>query len=514
LDSAPAASIWARLLDLVASSPFTGTWTPPATALLTLLVLFAARRTLPPEDRHHGRTLLVFLIIGFLVGLVRTGFYALGAGATSVGVLLGIVTKFCVAVGAVGTAIIVFFVLVPGRLRFRVPSIVRDSVQAATFVMIAFAVLSQSGINVASLITTAGVLTAVIGLALQNTIANVFAGLMLNMDRELSEFDWVQVGDRIGQIVQIRWRSTILRTIDGDIALVPNSQMLSGEVYNYSRPSPRHRLWLRVTFDFRYPPNLVREMLVDAAREAPGVLSEPAPDALVSDFGESGVVYSLRFWIDTFARRGEIESEVRVRIWYAARRAGFEIPFPTRTIHMVSDADSKRLAADDETAARLRAVEKVDLFTPLEPAERARLAEGMRRVHFARGERILRQGDPGDSLYIIASGQVRVSLEGEGAEAVATLNEGDFFGETSLMTGAPRSATCTAASDVVLFVVDRAIAREVLTSRPGVAEEMSAILAARQAALAKLGGERAALGRAPENRKRLLTLIRDFFDLK
>ena len=177
----------------------------------------------------------------------------------------------------------------------------RDSLQAAAFVMIAFASLSQSGINVASLITTAGVMTAVIGLALQNTIANLFAGLMLNMDRELSEYDWVQVGTRVGQIVQIRWRSTILRTVDGDFALVPNSQMLSGEVYNYSRPSPRTRVWIRVLIDFRYPPNRVRQILSEAAKDAPGVLADPPPDALVSEFAESGVAYSVRFWIDSLA---------------------------------------------------------------------------------------------------------------------------------------------------------------------------------------------------------------------
>jgi hypothetical protein len=394
-----------------------------------------------------------------------------------------------------------------------VPSIVRDSVQAAAFVMIAFAALSQSGINVASLITTAGVLTAVIGLALQNTIANLFAGLMLNMDRELAEYDWVQVGTRTGQIVQIRWRSTILRTVDGDIALVPNSQMLAGEVYNFSRPSPRHRLWVRVMFHYRHAPNLVRQVLVDATRDAPGVLADPAPDALVADFAESGIAYSVRFWIDSLPRKKEIEGEVLARIWYAAKRANLEVPFPTRTVHMISTSDEKRSEADDERVARLRAVERVDLFTPLEPQERERLAEGMQLVTFARGERILRQGEPGDSLYIIASGQVKVSLA-EADESIATLKEGDFFGETSLLTGAPRSATCTAATDVVIYIVDRSIAREVLASRPAVAEEMSAILAARQADLAKRGGERALAGRVPENRKRILTLIRDFFDLK
>jgi small-conductance mechanosensitive channel/CRP-like cAMP-binding protein len=511
-------SIWARLLDLVASSPFTGTWMTPATALLALAVLAMARRMLSPEDRHHGRTLFVILAVGFLFGLFRLGLVALGAGKTAVAVLLGMVTTFCVALGAVGTAIIVFLVLVPARLRVRVPWIVRDSIQAAAFVLILFAALSQTGLNVASLITTAGVLTAVIGLALQNTLANLFAGLMLNMDRELGEYDWVQVGARTGQIVQIRWRSTVLRTVDGDIALVPNSQMLGNEVYNYSRPTLRHRVWLNVTFPFREPPNHVRQILTAAAREAPGVLADPPADALVASFGDKGVVYSVRFWIEAFARKRDIESEVLSRVWYAAHRAGLEIPFATQTIHMISDTDERRSLADDERQARLSAIERVDLFAPLEPEERERLAAGTKKVTFAGGEHILRQGDPGDSLYIIAAGEVQVSFadsSGGSDQPVATLRAGDFFGETSLMTGAPRSATCTALTDVTIFVVERSIAREVLAGRPAVAEEMSAILAARQAALSKRGGERGAIAaRSPEARKRLLTLIRDFLDLK
>ncbi len=508
-------SLWARLLDLTASSPFTGTWMSPATAVLSLLALIGARRLLPLNERHHGRSIFVFLTAGFVFGLFRLGLYALGAGQTTAGVLLGILTTFCVAIGVVGTGIIVFLIVVPGRLRVRVPSIVRDSVQAAAFVLIAFGALSQSGVNVASLITTAGVLTAVIGLALQNTIANLFAGLMLNMDRELSEADWVQVGQRLGQIVQIRWRSTILRTLDDDIVLVPNSQMLSGEVYNYSRPSSRTRVWLRVTLPYQHAPNYVREFLADTAKEAPGVLADPPPDALVAEFNDAGIAYWVRFWIDTVARKRDVEGEVLSRIWYATKRADMQLPFPTRQVYTLSDVDEKKTAADTDRMARQRAVESVDLFAPLAPVERERLAEGMHRFSFARGERILRQGEPGDSLYIIESGEVRVSLAGDGSDhAITLLKAGDFFGETSLMTGAPRSATCTAATDVVIYVVDRAIAREVLASRPEVAEEMSAILATRQAELAKRGDQRTAHARSPEHRKRILTLIRDFFDLK
>jgi small-conductance mechanosensitive channel/CRP-like cAMP-binding protein len=509
-------SIWEHLLELTAASPFTGDWMSLGTSLVALLVLLFARRMLPPDERHRGRALIVFLLIAFLVGLLRVGLIAAGAGESTGGRLLGVVITFCAAMGAVGTMLLVLLEVLPARARLRVPSILRDLVRAAAFVLIAFGVLTQSGVNVASQITTAGVLTAVIGLALQNTIANLFAGVMLNMDRELAITDWVQVGQRVGQIVQIRWRSTLLRNPDGDTIIVPNSQMLGQDVYNFSRPQPRHRVWLRVGFAYRHPPNTVREVLVAAAREVPFVLGEPLPDAFPVEFGESAVVYAVRFWIEAVGRQKEIEGEVLARIWYAAKRANLEIPFPIRTVHMHAETDEKRLlSAEVERAERMSAVERVDLFTPLERTERELLANSMQRATFAKGEVIIRQGEPGESLYLLSHGEVAVSLRRNGTDqTLAMLSPGQFFGEMSLMTGETRTATVIARTDVVAYVVDHATVQQVLTLRPQVADDMSAILAARQAALEKKGGELGArVDRTAENRKRLLSMVRDFFHL-
>jgi small-conductance mechanosensitive channel/CRP-like cAMP-binding protein len=509
-------SIWERLLHLTAASPFTGSWMSLGTALIAGTGLVLARRLLPRDDRHHGRGLLALLVISLLMGLLRTGLVAAGAAETIGAHLLAFVTTFCVATGAVGTVLMLALEVLPVRARIRVPTIFRDLVRAAVFVLIAFGVLSQSGVNVTSLITTAGVLTAVVGLALQNTIANLFAGAMLSMDRELSVDDWVQVGTRTGQIVQIRWRSTILRNNDGDTIIVPNGQMLGTEVYNFSRPRPNHRVWIRIGFHYRHPPNVVREVLAAAAREAPEVLPSPLPDAFPSEFGDHAVFYTLRFWINNIGRKRDIEGEVLSRVWYAAKRAGLEIPYPIHTVNVHTESEAQRQsAAEADSAERLRAVERLDIFAPLDRSERELLASGMQRVAFARGETIIRQGDAGSTLYVLAQGEVAVSLRrGSVDQEVATLRAGDFFGEMSLMTGEGRSATCTARTDTVAYLIDHATVRKVLNLRPTVADEMSAILATRQAALEKKGGEIPIfIDPAAERSRRLLSRIRDFFDL-
>jgi len=508
-------SVWQRLLEFTAAGAFTGTWMSIGTTVGALLAVVLLRRLLPRPDRQQGAATLILLLVGLLLGFSRLVFVAAGADMSTSGRVVNVLTTFFVALGVVNTAVLFLFEVVPARTRLRLPVILRDLVQMLAFVVILFGSLSQSGLaNFVSFITTSAVLTAVVGLALQSTITNLFAGIVLHMDGALNVGDWVQVGTRVGRISQIRWRSTILRTTDGDNVIVPNGQFTIHDVYNYSRPTSKHRLTVKVAFSYQHPPNEVRQLLVVAARGAPGVIAEPVPDAFATDFAENGMVYVVRFWIDDFVRAPEIEGEVRSRIWYAARRSGLEIPYPTRNVHVLSSTTAGAMDAD--TPERVAALRRIDLFAGLEPADLELLARGVRKVRFAAGEPIIRQGESGDSLFIIAQGDVLVSL-GQGGinQSVTTLKAGDFFGEMSLVTGEPRSATCTARTDVLCYVIDHDAFKGLLGERPQVAEQLSAILTSRQAALEKKGGElsaRAAL--ANEQRSKLLAKIRSFFDLR
>jgi small-conductance mechanosensitive channel/CRP-like cAMP-binding protein len=507
--------------QLAISSPFTGTWMRLATAVVGLVVVALLRRTLPPEQRHHGNGATVLLSLGLLLGLVALLLASAGAQASTTARVVGMLATFFVALGTINVGILLVFEVLPRRSRLRAPTILRDIIQMLSLVVILFGALSGSGAaNVVSFITTSAVLTAVIGLSMQTTLANLFAGVVLHMDRALSEGDWIQVGSRTGHIVDIRWRSTILRTTDGDNVILPNSQLLSQEVYNFSRPLPKHRLWVRVALAYRHPPSEVRRVLAAAVRATPGILPDPPADCVLLDFTESAIIYAVRCWISDFAHRVDIEGEVRARIWYAAQRAGLDIPLPTR--EPVADGAGTgtgatgRLPPSDIPAGRAL-LEQLDLFVNLEAPDRERLAQSMRLLCFGTGEPIITQGEPGDSLFIIARGQVQVSLAASGIEqVVATLRTGDFFGEMSLLTGEPRAATCSALTDVVCYTIDHRALKPLLAQRPQLAEHLSSVLVSRQAALEEKGGELSAraAARTRDQRKRLLTRIRAFFELR
>jgi small-conductance mechanosensitive channel/CRP-like cAMP-binding protein len=486
------------------------------TTLAILIALLFVRRLLPADRRRRGRTALAFLALSLLLRLVAGGLLSLEEpGAASVVSFLAILLE---SFGVTGVVALLVFDIGLARVHINVPSLVRDILMGLALAVITIGVLQTAGVNLVGLITTSAVLTAVIGLALQSTISNLFAGLSLQVDRTIGVGDWVLVGGRVGRVDEIKWRSTLLVTRDGDSVIVPNSHMLTNEVVNYSKPSRSHRVSLKLGVHYRHPPNEVKRVLVDAARGVRGVLDSPAPDCAPSEFGDSAVVYTLRYWVDDVQREVAIDGEIRTRVWYATQRAGVEIPFPIREVfmHEVSAERAER-EKEHEIDERANALAQTDLFGALDQNDRKILARTLRMISFADGERIIRQGEEGSSPYLVRAGEVGVRLAVDGAEReVATIHAGQFFGEMSLMTGEPRRATCVAKGDVTCYEMQYEAFRRVLEGKPQIAEQISSVLGSRQSALE---GERDNLSAeararaAAENSSRLLARIRDFFNL-
>jgi small-conductance mechanosensitive channel/CRP-like cAMP-binding protein len=488
-------------------------WVVLQWASVALLVALGLPYLVPGSRRHRGATVRVVLALaaGFALAgaAAETGDLAAPGGVLRLGAVLALV---CGLVGLLG--LLLFDVLLP-RLRVDVPSLVRDVSQVAVAAVAVLACLRLVGIDVLPLLTTSAVLTAIIGLALQATIANLFGGLSLQLDRTLQQGDWIETGDRAGRIAEIGWRSTRLVTKEGDTLFLPNSELVSGQVLNLSRPSTAHRESVQVKLHRQNPPGAVRALLVDAIGDVPGVLVYPPPDCVVLGLDDDTVTYAVRYWISEFELDAAIAGEVRVRLWYAARRAGLVERPPLAVVATVEAEASQDDRRPLDWDARLELLRSVDLLAALDDAGRQRFALGMRRLDFAAGEVILRQGTEGDALYLVDRGEVGVRIDVDGSTSeIATLGRGNVFGEMALLTGEPRVATCVARTEVSCYAIERGPFEVLLAERPEIAGDFARTLAARRSALEaqRLGLSAAARARLEaDERSRLLTRVRDVF---
>jgi len=252
------------------------------------------------------------------------------------------------------------------------------------------------------------------------------------------------------------------------------------------------------------------------------VAAKPAPNCVCLDFaqqgGDSFSVYAVRYWLTDLAADDPTSSAVRTRVFAALRRAEIPLALPAARLFLEQDdlAHAERKAQRD-LQRRRSALAAIELFAAITEEERNALAPRLSFVPFAKGEIITRQGAEAHWLYILGAGKVQVRAEWDGQERpIAELEAPSFFGEHGLMTGAPRSATIVALTEVECYRLDKAGFQHTLQARPDVARELAVVLAKRQqgllAARADLDAETRARLAATDS-KQILKKIQAFFGL-
>jgi small-conductance mechanosensitive channel len=405
------------------------------------------------------------------------------------------------------------------RVREQAPMapIIKDLVRALALVGVGLMGVRFAfpDVDIGAVMTTSAILSVVVGLALQESLSNVFSGIMLTIDRPFKQGDWIEVDGKEGKVLDANWRSTRVLTRDDDIIYVPNSTMAKGNIVNLTDPTPEHLCKKMIGIEYSAPPNKVRNVLVDVMTHVDGVIATPAPDVHISEFDDHAINYELRFWIIEYDRRVKIEAEIMRSVWYRLKRENIQIPYPIRDVYLHRAKPSHR---PDEVIELLK---KVDILQPLKEEEVTMLAEDLSHHLFGKGEAICKQGDPGSTFYIIKSGLIGVKVKGaDGVEVeVARLKPGSYFGEMSLLTGDPRSSTCTALEDSEMLCLDRDTFGVLLRENPPIAQTMSDILASRsQATQKRLSQERETMVRqSPEvesGSKKILEKIWTIFRAK
>ncbi len=351
-------------------------------------------------------------------------------------------------------------------VRSRTPRLLVDIVRLC-FVLIGM-VMVYSGIwqkDVSPLLTTFGVGSLVVGLALQDTLGNLFAGLALIFERPLAVGDWVQVGDTVGKVRQITWRSVRIVTRELNEITVPNSAISKDRIINYSSPNRLYGFKVTIGFSYDAPPSVVKEMLLATARETPGVVATPAPDPRTLEFAASSVTYELRVFIDDYDHLTDVRNDLMSRIWYSARRAGIQIPYPITTIHK-TEIPYQHPARDAEERCK-EVLRTTELFHELTDSEVDLLAREVSIDRYGKGEILLREGEVGDYFFVILDGtcSVVVASSHGGPIGVAAVGRGDVVGEMALLAGTARSATVRATSEVKAARVGKSSLSALLAQR-------------------------------------------------
>lgn len=210
-------------------------------------------------------------------------------------------------------------------------SIIKYAVLTIGFIII----LQTAGINLSSLAILFGALGIGIGFGLQNVINNFVSGLIILFERPIKVGDRIEVAGVAGDVTDISMRATTILTNDNISIIVPNSQFISETVINWSHTDRSVRFNYPIGVSYKEDPEMVKKVLLEIAYDNPGVLKNPKPDVLFTEYADSAMRFNLRVWTSEYINRpGVLKSQLYYEIYRRFRKTGIEIPFPQRDVHI------------------------------------------------------------------------------------------------------------------------------------------------------------------------------------
>lgn len=455
---------------------------------LTYYILYQLRPTLPPDANEQQR--MAQIASDWTRTLVSIAFW------------------LCLSLAAVRALNELVFLIFRKRKGYEAPSLMRDLFSLILFITALTLILRyNTEISFSALLPGSALLGVILGLALQDTLGNLFSGISLHADKPFQVGDVITVGKFTGVVTSITWRAVKIKTFSNHIVLVSNSSIAKESIEVCPRDGQNARI---VFFGAAYndSPVKVIHAVREAIRECENVLRYMTPVVRIRNYGDSNVEYEVKYWLSDYARYNDTDALVRQRIWYAFRRNGLTFAFPTRTIFMEHYGGKDNQADRETTADRLSAV---DIFAPLSSDELNALAIDAKGRVFAPGETIIRAGDNGSSMFVVHHGSVDIRVESNGMQrTIKRLNEGDFFGEMALFTGEPRTANVVAAEETEVLEIGHDAMKNLFDTNPNLVESLSLTITERRAGLAAHSTAPAGEEETPAG---ILSKIKHFFRL-
>jgi small-conductance mechanosensitive channel/CRP-like cAMP-binding protein len=396
------------------------------------------------------------------------------------------------------------------RSTVAVPKILRDVIDFVLYGLAALPIVqSQLDLNLGGLLATSAVLSVVIGLALQETLGNLFAGLSLQLERPYQVGDIIRIGEHSGRVVQIGWRATRISTFRCESVTLPNSMVAKEVVRNFSYGYMPIGADIFLSLSRDTPPNTVKAVVLEVLKEIPLILKTPEPQCRTWAYEGASIRYQIRYWVADFSQADNAMEQIYTQLWYRLRRERIEIPVPHQTVHLRQGAAESTEVSQETVVELLKAV---DLFSVLDARELEHLRQDLVARRFGKGETIIQEGEAGHTFYLVATGEVSVRT-GKARTEVARLQCGQTIGEMSLLTGEPRAATVVALEDSLLLELDRPAFARMFASNPGLAHRLSALLAQRRTQLRAVAVHSGGTIDAAPEAGRILARLRHIFGL-
>ena len=262
-------------------------------------------------------------------------------------------------------------------------------------------------VDISGLFAALGVTSLVISLALQPTLSGIASGLLLLGDRPFKPGDWIRAGDLEGQVIDLSWRTSKVRTRDGDVVIIPNGKLSDATLYNFAEPTRLHRVVVPVQVAYSNAPTAAKEMLLAAARATPGVLEDPPPAVRVVQIDDPLMGYEADLWIDDYAIAPRVFSDFGSLVWYHSERMGVPLPSPAFDLYHHDPHQEAAAAAIGPEAVADR-LDSVPLLADLTDDDVALLAASAEVLRFSRGEVIISSDAPQASPHVLWRGLARI----------------------------------------------------------------------------------------------------------
>ncbi len=364
-------------------------------------------------------------------------------------------------------------------------SLVRTIVSVIIYIVAFFIIFQYQYPNIplAPLFTGSTILGIVVGLALQDTLGNLFAGVAIQADQGFQVGDVIMMQEHgMGIVESVSWRGVRLRTFQDKILLMSNSEIGKATIEIAQKNYLNARL-IHFNTIYSNSPAKVIQVVREAVRQVENVSPKRRPKVRICNLGDNGIDWEVKYWITNYRLCNDTDALIRERIWYAFQRENLDFAFPTRTIYNAEvDTSAHRVTeASDEICDRIA---DAAIFAPLSDEETNRIAKGCSIRVFAPNEPIIQAGEDGKSMYVVHHGSVNVQIEKDGQPTtVNELHEGDFFGEMSLFTGNSRRASVVADSETEVLEIKPFVLKPILDSNPEVARIIGEIIEERQSEL-------------------------------